>query len=292
MIRKTAEFYRPFDKQANELYRHFPLMTFEGHFEKTIAEHSHAFFEIDLYTQGSGINFADEEKVSYDIGDLILGNPFDSHTLIPKSPNKTLGVKFELSVVREAQARTPEEEAPLLLAPFVARDSTFRQKAPLSEVEKKQAEQLIKHLHQEYTARLPWWQVQCATLLEALLLVFYRAYQREKKTNSPNVNPLAHQLLSYIHVHFSEELTLEVCCEKFKLTPAKLNRLLTDCTGQGFKQCLLKRRINEAKHLLSVSDSPITEVSLSSGFRDLSNFNRLFQKTTGTSPRDFRNHPV
>lgn len=48
-------------------------------------------------------------------------------------------------------------------------------------------------------------------------------------------------------------------------------------------------RLKKALELLTASDMPVTEVSLSCGFGHISYFGKLFREVYGMSPREYRN---
>ena len=65
-------------------------------------------------------------------------------------------------------------------------------------------------------------------------------------------------------------------------------RLFGAVFGQTPKQCQLNARLDQAKHLLLVTDLPITDVSLESGFASLGTFSYVFSQRIGMSPRSYR----
>ncbi|MDE3252782.1 MAG: helix-turn-helix domain-containing protein [Bacteroidota bacterium] len=59
-------------------------------------------------------------------------------------------------------------------------------------------------------------------------------------------------------------------------------------TGKTYLNFLQEIRISHACKLLLEKESPISGISDASGFSNLSNFNRVFKKITGHSPREYR----
>lgn len=52
---------------------------------------------------------------------------------------------------------------------------------------------------------------------------------------------------------------------------------------------LIQLRLSQAAHLLESTDKMIIEVAEECGFRNLSNFNRLFKQHVGKLPSEVRN---
>jgi AraC-like DNA-binding protein len=59
--------------------------------------------------------------------------------------------------------------------------------------------------------------------------------------------------------------------------------------GRSFKTSLNEIRISHACSLLLETDQPIVDVAYSSGFNNLSNFNRRFKEMKRHTPKDYRN---
>ena len=95
--------------------------------------------------------------------------------------------------------------------------------------------------------------------------------------------------LRYLDAHFTEPLTLEDVCKYLQVSPATCNRLFRKSIGQSFKSALINIRISRACRLLLSSDESIVDVAFSSGFTNLSNFNRRFKELKGLTPKAYRN---
>ncbi|MDE6671425.1 MAG: helix-turn-helix transcriptional regulator [Ruminococcus sp.] len=59
-------------------------------------------------------------------------------------------------------------------------------------------------------------------------------------------------------------------------------------TGISPVNYIIRKRITEAEYMLINTDKSILTISEECGFRSLSNFNSLFRKITGTTPKNYR----
>lgn len=59
-------------------------------------------------------------------------------------------------------------------------------------------------------------------------------------------------------------------------------------TGQTFVEHVQRRRVEEAKALLSRMPKSVTEICFQCGFTNLTHFNRVFRRWTDMSPRQYR----
>ncbi|WP_431124711.1 helix-turn-helix domain-containing protein [Flagellimonas flava] len=66
--------------------------------------------------------------------------------------------------------------------------------------------------------------------------------------------------------------------------------LVKDKLGITIKTMLANKRLTESKKDIAFTEKSIQEVSYDMGFKDPAYFNRVFKKSTGQNPSDFREH--
>lgn len=92
----------------------------------------------------------------------------------------------------------------------------------------------------------------------------------------------------YIQQHYQEALRLEDVSSAVGFNATYFSTLFKKETGQNFMDYLTDLRIGKAKELLCGDDLSVQDVAEMVGYRDLKYFSRLFKKTTGVSPSDFK----
>jgi AraC family transcriptional regulator of adaptative response / DNA-3-methyladenine glycosylase II len=88
------------------------------------------------------------------------------------------------------------------------------------------------------------------------------------------------------------EQPLSMLAQRVGVGERQLRRLFVDRLGAPPIGVHGTRRLLFAKHLLTESALPITEVALASGFGSLRRFNTAFRNAYRMTPRDLRRHPV
>jgi len=95
--------------------------------------------------------------------------------------------------------------------------------------------------------------------------------------------------LEFICNNYNSDINLKQLANYACVSPSHLSYLFRTNIGKSFKQVLTEVRLEKAKQMLKRQPSMrITEVSLESGFGDLSHFEKTFKRHTGLTPRDFK----
>jgi AraC-like DNA-binding protein len=72
------------------------------------------------------------------------------------------------------------------------------------------------------------------------------------------------------------------------MSPYHFIRLFKAVFGKTPKQCQLEARLEQAKHLLLLTDAPVTDISLETGFSSLGTFSYVFTRRVGMAPTSYR----
>ena len=84
------------------------------------------------------------------------------------------------------------------------------------------------------------------------------------------------------------EVSLAELASECRLSRSHFARAFKKTTGQSPHVWLLQRRVENAKHLLLNSETPISEIALASGFADQSHLTKVFSKMVGATPGAWR----
>ena len=95
-------------------------------------------------------------------------------------------------------------------------------------------------------------------------------------------------VLDHVRSHFGSELRVEALAEISGLSVYQLNRRLRAIFGITAGQLITKRRMDVASEMLRDGSMPIAEVANACGYFDQSAFSRVFRRTVGLTPRQYR----
>jgi AraC-like DNA-binding protein len=96
------------------------------------------------------------------------------------------------------------------------------------------------------------------------------------------------KISQYINAHYKEPIRLEELAELVGMTPVALSRFFKVRSGKTISDYLIDIRLGFAARLLADTTNSISEICYDCGFNNLSNFNRIFKKKKGCTPKEFR----
>ena len=92
----------------------------------------------------------------------------------------------------------------------------------------------------------------------------------------------------YIQTHRGHELRLLEVAQHANVSSYHLCKMFKKITGINFSNYVARSRIEAAKELLLKRTLRINEVALEAGFQSLTQFNKVFKRFIGESPRIYR----
>ncbi|HIU76027.1 MAG TPA: response regulator [Candidatus Pelethocola excrementipullorum] len=106
---------------------------------------------------------------------------------------------------------------------------------------------------------------------------------------SSSEKSVAKSIQEYVDQHYAEEISRSNLSDILYLDSDYASRLFKKEMGISFGNYLIQKRIETAKNLLLTTVLPVNTVADNVGYGNYSYFIRLFKKTTGMTPIEFRN---
>jgi AraC family transcriptional regulator, transcriptional activator of pobA len=100
--------------------------------------------------------------------------------------------------------------------------------------------------------------------------------------------PLLAEVFTVIDRRLGEPLSLRDVAHELGITPGHLTTVVRRRTGRTVQEWIIERRMAEARSLLSDTELPVSDIARRIGMSDPGYFSRLFRRTHGTSPRQWR----
>ena len=122
--------------------------------------------------------------------------------------------------------------------------------------------------------------------LDNLKIALFR--RQSPKEQAPMEERTINGITRYLQEHLSEELSLSVLAEEFHLSAQYISQLFKSEIGVGFLTYLTSIRMENEKKLLLSTSLSIAEVSEQSGYADYRVFTKVFKKSEGITPSQYR----
>ena len=92
----------------------------------------------------------------------------------------------------------------------------------------------------------------------------------------------------YMNQNFDKSITLTEVAKLSSMSEVSFSRFFKQRTGNTFIDSLNEIRLGHASRMLIETTQNISEVAYDCGFNNISNFNRIFKKKKGCTPKEFR----
>lgn len=124
--------------------------------------------------------------------------------------------------------------------------------------------------------------------IDNLKIAMYASRSNTQTVSEKQEERVISSITRYIQEHLDEEISLSVLADEFHLNPQYISQLFKNEIGVGFLAYLTNIRIEKAKKLLISTSLSVTEISERTGYSDYRVFTKVFKKTEGITPSQFR----
>ncbi|MGK4209594.1 helix-turn-helix domain-containing protein [Bacillus velezensis] len=235
--------------------------------------HYHEYFELYYLEYGNRYHMVNEHIYSIQSGELILFPPYVMHHSYGDS-----GVAFKRLLVYF----TPD----MILVPEIKK--ALGASSGVYRLDKKDSlliHQLLKEILKEQDEGDGYGTEAMQMLLNQLLIKLAR---QSGESIKPEQSGRISEILHYLHLNYSENITLNDLAARFYISPYYLCREFKRYTNSTIIHYLNNLRIIQAQRMFLETDKTITDISREVGFSNVTHFNRVFKSLLGMSPSQNR----
>lgn len=248
-------------------------------------QHFHTFYEMWIPLSPQGTHFLEGKPYELRAFDILGIRPNLLHrTQYPAGdPSRRLIIQFALPKDPEGLGTAYEDLTAL-----------FHREVPIFRFERDIQEKLYRRLNDIFLLAKktdPMRDLSIHVKFLEFLTLLYLNQDRNLYSDETELSPTERKIYSvasYIHTHYTEELTLEGLAQRFYISACYLSRQFKEVTGFTLTDYIQMTRVRNVQSLLLNTRIPITEAASHCGFASFSQFNRVFQKHIGMSPSEFR----
>lgn len=99
---------------------------------------------------------------------------------------------------------------------------------------------------------------------------------------------LVQEIRDYLNQNYAKDMTLQHIAERFFISRENVSRKFKQISGENLSDYLTALRIDKAKTLLQNTNLRLSQISELVGYEDEKYFSRVFKKSTGQTPREYR----
>lgn len=126
--------------------------------------------------------------------------------------------------------------------------------------------------------------------LQAYLDSFIQTYSQLLQSKGyKNIRNDVLEAVNFIEKHYSDDISLSDVAQYINISKNHLSYLFKKETGQTFSDYLIQYRMTKARKLLESNRKyTVSEIAEMTGFHDTGYFSKVFKKTTGLSPNQYK----
>ena len=248
-------------------------------------QHFHTFYELCIMMCPNTKHLLEGKPYDMDAFDIIGIPPNVLHRTYypPGDPCKRLIIQFNLP--RNVTGLSNEYEQLL---------GIFHQEVPIFRFDRDLQKKIFSKLNDIFMLALktdPMRDLSIHLKFTEFLMLLFLNQKRNTYTNKSEMTAMEkkiYSVTSYIHAHYSEDLSLDALAQNFYISSCYLSHQFKDVTGFTLTDYIQMTRVRNLQSLLINTQIPITQAAFACGFASFSQFNRVFQKHIGMSPSQYR----
>ncbi|MDD6327125.1 MAG: AraC family transcriptional regulator [Lachnospiraceae bacterium] len=177
----------------------------------------------------------------------------------------------------------------LLIRNFLKKESHPIKSTRLSDDSLLNITRLIRQMEKELSVQYDgFWPCRSRSYFIELLFTINFCYSTNPYTLE-SYSKLTTQIIDYLNQHISDIITLDTLTNQFHINRNTLNDLFIQETGMTCLSFLLSLRMDLAKLWLRETEIPIAEIAQRLSYLDSNYFTKVFRKSCGCSPSEYRN---
>lgn len=235
--------------------------------------HFHDYFELYFLEEGERYHVINDELYLLHANELILFAPLVMHRSYGDAD-----VKFTRTLVYFESEKINNPE---LLQLLLHKSGAYK---PTRD-ELQTIQPILKRILKEQENSESFSDDYMSYLLNILLITIARL---NKNINRSQKSNRMIDVLTYIHEHYNDNLTVQILADEAHFSPYHLCREFKKFTNNTIIQYINATKIMNAQRMILETDQSFTQISSNTGFSNVTHFNRVFKQIIGLSPSEYK----
>jgi len=245
--------------------------------------HYHDFCEITYVKSGKGLYMVNGSCYDLTPGDIIIFNNVEPHGW------QVVDNRMEVSVITFAASLVSDPGNVFsgeYLKPFIERGSNFQNRIKATDSTTHIIKEIMDEIKTEISERESGYKNMVKADMLRILTYLIRYYQTdddqliERKKNLKRLEPA----LFYLNSHYTEAIKLEDVSKIVYMSPNYFSTYFKKATGRSLVEYVNLLRLKRVRELYLTTDRSMADLAMECGFRNISNFYRIYKKYLGELP--------
>lgn len=254
--------------------------------------HTTDFFVVQVILEGEMKLYIANQEIHLKKGNICIVVPDSSHALSCFSDSNILCACIRRSTFERAFFSTLQEENSIL-ADFFRKTLYGTNPHPFLFFKSDWDEELMniyRRAREESFGRRSYHNHMMNSLMDLFFITLLRNHERDLIVSENSHIRQSEDLiflLKYMQEHYTT-VTLKELAAFFNYSERHIQRVLKQSTGAGFMENIQIMKMREAARLLRESRYPVSKIAVDLGYNNLGNFRKIFRRTYGESPAQYR----
>lgn len=260
--------------------------------------HRHEYMQINYVYKGKAKHVINHQEFNIIKGDIFVIPPYVPHAIVWSGDRDAEIFEFEFNIdfINESFETMDSMKSFLDFAyiePFLVGESQVKPRLNLSGKIQIEVENILNEALREFTYREDSYILIIKSLLLKLLVIVGREFDASLEKSSDKPLYTRHQdaiykAINYIEENYTEDITMDDIVSISMLSQSYFSYLFKSITRKTFVEYLNDIRISKAMELLRTTDKRVLDICLEVGFNNVNHFNKLFKRSVGVSPLQYR----
>ncbi len=273
---KHGEAFFPVQKYITNLKPDYPVVT----------THWHEEAEFTLITEGQALYHIDLAEYPVEAGDLLFIPPLVLHSIslqeYPKISSETYvfhmnflgGNSTDICSTRYLTPLMNQEfSMPYLIKPEHPAYASLRK--------------IFNQINFLYVAAVPGYELALKSLFLQTIFLLLQYSKRNLSSDTGTSSDKLKQVLDYIEVHYAENITISELAKLCYFSDYHFMRFFKKHMNMTCVEYINNLRLEKSVELFEQGNTSILDVSLSTGFHNLSYFHKVFKRKYHMTPKSF-----
>lgn len=280
------------DKYGNAVFRLFTSRAEcrEGQYRM----HRHTQYEIGLIERGCGFYDTEHGREEISSGDIFLFSANEYHCITDifpcggKRDMQILNLQFLPGFILQDNGNQGES----FMRVFTDRKADFCNKLDENNEYTGEIQKYMLCIKEECEQRQPCYEVIVKGMLCSLLVTLYRHFglcepENDDKSVCMHLGEVM-RAAAYMNEHYCEDITLSDILSAASLGKTAFTSAFHEVFDMTAWDYVNIKRIEKSLGLLKNTDDTVLSVAAACGYNNTANFNRIFRKITGLTPKQYR----